>query len=352
MKPNKVCILRNEDFDSGDKWLLACKKKRIQADIIDLCSVDALDHIKNGGYDLCLLRPPGAHEVYKNIYDEKLYHIVNILGIPCFPTFFECFIYENKKSLAAFLELSEIQHPKTWVISHYSEARSFISSCAYPIVAKTSIGAASSGVSIIKSKAEAAKYIKQAFKGKGIRKRVGPNRQMGTPKSWLQKALSDPEYLKRKLAKYIRTYGDTQKDFVIFQEYIEHDFEWRIVKIGKSYFAYKKFKVGDKASGTKNLGYANPPLEILTWVHEIAQKYEINTAAFDILVGKDDYYMNEIQTIFGHVWDHILEVDGKPGRYVNENGDWVFEEGVFNANESYDLRLEVALELFEANKLL
>ncbi len=347
----KICILRNEDYDSGDKWLLACKKKGIEADIIDICSIDALQLIKDGGYDLCLLRPPGNHEVYKSIYDERLYHVVNILGIPCFPSFLECFIYENKKSLAAFLELSEINHPKTWVISHYSEAREFISSCLYPVVAKTSIGAASSGVNIIKSKADAAKYIKQAFKGKGIRKRVGPNRQMGTPKSWLQKALSDPEYFKRKLAQYLRTYGDTQKNFVIFQEYIEHDFEWRIVKIGISYFAYKKFKVGDKASGAKILGYANPPLELLTWVHNIALEHGINTAAFDILTGKDGYYMNEIQCIFGHVWDHILEVDGKPGRYLNESGNWVFEKGVFNTNESYDLRLEVALELFKEGKL-
>ncbi len=347
----KICILRNENFDSGDKWLFACEKKGIEADIIDLCSINALELIKGGGYDLCLLRPPGNHEVYKSLYDERLYHIVNILKIPCFPSFFECFIYENKKSLAAFLEFSEIKHPKTWVISHYSEARNFISSCSYPVVAKTSIGAASSGVSIIKSEAEAAKYIKQAFKGKGIRKRVGPNRQMGTPKGWLQKALSDPEYFKRKLAKYHKTYGDTQKDFVIFQEYIEHDFEWRIVKIGKSYFAYKKFKVGEKASGAKNLGYANPPVGLLTWIDDIAQEYEINTAAFDILVGKNGNYMNEIQTIFGHIWDHILEVDGKPGRYLNENGSWRFEEGMYNANESYDLRLDVALELFTAGKL-
>ncbi|MDD3534857.1 MAG: hypothetical protein PHC50_01735 [Candidatus Cloacimonetes bacterium] len=347
----KICILRNEDPDSGNKWLVACQKQGIPADVIDLCAIDALEKIKAGNYKLCLLRPPGTHEVYKSIYDERLYHVVNSLNIPCFPSFFECFIYENKKSLAAFLELSDIKHPKTWIISHYSEVKAFISSTAYPIVVKTSIGATGSGVSVIREPSQAAKYIHQAFKGKGIRKRVGPNKQVGTPKSWLKKALSDPEYLKMKLKKYFRTYGDTQKNFVIFQEYIEHDFEWRLVKIGESYFAYKKFKVGDKASGAKNLGYGNPPLDLMNWIYDIANKYHIHTAAFDVLVGKNGYYMNEIQTIFGHVRDHILEVDGKPGRYLYQDNKWVFEEGMFNSNESYDLRLETALELFEQGRL-
>jgi hypothetical protein len=45
------------------------------------------------------------------------------------------------------------------------------------------------------------------------------------------------------------------------------------------------------------------------------------------------------------VLDHILEVDGKPKIHISE-GHWVFEEGMFNSNESYDLRLEVALKLY------
>lgn len=342
----KVAILRNENHDSGDNWLQACQKRGIVADIIDLCSINAIEQIKKGEYSFCVLRPPGSHEVYKSMYDEKLFHIVHTLKIPCFPSFFECFIYENKKSLATFLDLAGIKHPKTSVIGYYDEARRFISSCSYPIVAKTSIGAAGSGVSIINNKSMAKKYIRLAFKGNGIRKRVGPNRQTGSPKSWFQKAISDPKFFKRKVKQYLKVYNITQRDFVIFQEYVAHDYEWRIVKIGKSYFAYKKFKVVDKASGGGNLGYDNPPLQLMTWIHDIAMEHNIATAAFDVLVSKDGYYMNEIQTIFGQSREHILEIEGKPGRYLYQDGDWVFEEGLFNTNQSYDLRLEAALDLF------
>lgn len=347
----KIAILRNEDPQSGDKWLKACEARGLTADIIDLCSMDAMEQIVEGGYDLCLLRPPGLFETYKAIYDEKLFHIANTLKIPCFPSFFENYIYENKKSLAAFLIAAKIPHPRTWVIGHKAEAIRFIEQSDYPIVAKTSIGAASSGVTILRNAETASKYIYKAFSGRGIIKRVGPNRQVGNTQSWIRKAISDPDYLKKKLNQYYRSWADTQKGFVIFQEYIEHDFEWRIVRIGESYFAYKKYKVGDKASGAKNLGYVNPPLDLLSWIKEISEKHNINTAAFDVFVNAEEYLINEIQTIFGHVWDHILEVDGKPGRYLYQEREWVFEPGMFNTNESYDLRLETALKLYAEGKL-
>jgi len=342
----KIAILRNEDPGSGIFWETACQKADIEADIIDLCSMESINILKNGGYDLCLLRPPGAVERYKSIYDEKLYHIHHFLKIPCYPSFFECFIYENKKNLAAFLEFNGISHPKTKVICYQNEAMSFVQSCRYPIVAKTSIGAAGSGVIVLRDLSSAKTYINKAFNGGGIKKRFGPNKQVGTPKSWLQKALGDPAYLKKKLLQYFRSYAETQRGYVIFQEYIDHEFEWRIVRIGDSYFAYKKFKVGDKASGAKNLGFGNPPLALMSWIRDITIEFKINSAAFDVFVSNGQFLINEIQTIFGHKMDHILEIDGKPGRYLHENGEWVFEEGMFNSNKSFDLRLEAALKLY------
>jgi hypothetical protein len=67
--------------------------------------------------------------------------------------------------------------------------------------------------------------------------------------------------------------------------------------------------------------------------------------------GSGGYVVNELQTIFGHVQDHIMEVDGKPGRYIHQNNQWVFEPGDFNTNESFDLRLKTAIELYEENRL-
>ena len=63
--------------------------------------------------------------------------------------------------------------------------------------------------------------------------------------------------------------------------------------------------------------------------------------------GKNGYYVNELQCIFGHVQDHICEKDNEPGRFIKQNGNWVFEKGLFNTNLSYDLRLDNVLNLIK-----
>ena len=65
-----------------------------------------------------------------------------------------------------------------------------------------------------------------------------------------------------------------QKGFIILQKYIPHDFEWRVVKIGDSYFGHQKIKQGDKASGTKGIDYTAPPLQLLDFARDISNKHQ------------------------------------------------------------------------------
>ena len=60
-----------------------------------------------------------------------------------------------------------------------------------------------------------------------------------------------------------------QKEFVILQQFIKHDYEWRVVRIGNSFFAHKKLLHGDKASGSLLKGYENPPITLFDFVKKI-----------------------------------------------------------------------------------
>ncbi len=343
-----IGILRNQDPKSGDRWAKACESKNVSYRIIDLTSNNWFEEIQGAPFDFFLSRPPGDIERFKIMYDEKLYAITNLLGMNVYPSYEECLIYENKKISSYYLKAHNIPHPKTFVFYDFEEAANFLRNTSYPIVAKTSIGAAGSGIQIIKSLEKAMNYIAPAFKGSGIRRRFGPNRVTGKPSKWFVKALKDPAYFRAKWKSYIERHKDSQYGYVVFQVYIPHDFEWRTVRIGDSFFAYKKLKVGDKTSGAKSLAFENPPLELLDFVREISTKHNITSAAFDLFELNGHYLVNEIQTLFGHKNDHILEVDGKAGRYVYKNNQWLFEEGDFNTNESYDLRLQDALARFHA----
>lgn len=342
-----VGILRNEDPISSKKWEIACQKADIKYKILDLTSFKWLEEIGDNNFDFFLTRPSGSLTHFKTMYDERLYAISKVLKYYTYPSYEECYIYENKKLLNYFLKANNIPHPSTFIFYSRNEALDFIKSYQFPLVAKTSIGASGSGVAILRNAYQTSKYIEKAFSPKGIKRRFGPNRAIGAPGKWFSKTLRNPNYLIYKVKQYLSMYSHSERDFVIFQEYVPHDYEWRIVKIGDSYFGHQKVKKGDKASGTKGIDYVDPPETLLNFVKLLCDNHGFNFMAIDLFEDvKGGYLVNELQTIFGHVQDYILEVNGKPGRYLHIGNQWVFEEGDFNTNESYDLRLQTAINLF------
>ena len=44
-------------------------------------------------------------------------------------------------------------------------------------------------------------------------------------------------------------------------------------------------------------------------------------------------------------------VDGEPGRYIHSDGEWIFESGDFNNNESFDLRVKNIIEILDENSI-
>ncbi len=342
----KLTILRNEDVNSSKKWEIACKKGDIAYSVIDLTSSYWYEQVCGDDSDCFLLKPPGETFKYKTLYDERLYVITKVMKRRTYPTYEEVLIYENKRMLSAFLKGAHIPMPETNVFYSKDEALDFNKHCQFPIVAKTGIGASGTGVEIIKSKNTLETYIKKAF-GKGIKRRLGPNRKTGNVKTWTKKAYASPSFFISKVRKYINIYKDAQKGYVILQEYTPHDYEWRIVKIGESWFGHQKVKDGDKASGTKGIDYIAPPFALLDFSKKLCDRWNFTCMAIDVFEHPTKgYVVNELQTIFGHVQDHILEVDGKVGRFIFREG-WQFEEGDFNTNESYDLRLKHLLENLE-----
>lgn len=343
-----VGILKNEDPQSGKKWAIACSDAGLEYETIELSNFDWIKSVCDKKFDFFLTEPPNETERFRILYDERIYIISKILNKRVFPSYDEILIYENKKMLSYFLTVAKIPHPRTWVSYVKSESQDFVETLKLPIVAKTSIGASGNGVEIIRSKAAFYGYIRKAFSNGGIKRRFGPNRVSGSPKKWISKTLVNPKYFFSKLNEYIRIHRDGQKGYIILQEYIDHDFEWRVVKIGESFFAHKKIKYRDKASGSKGIDYVNPPFKLLNFVRDLCLQHHFNFMAVDIFETKDgDYLVNELQTLFGHVQDHLLEVDGLNGRYLFEGGKWVFEHGDFNANESFNLRLKTAIRIFE-----
>ena len=154
-----------------------------------------------------------------------------------------------------------------------------------------------------------------------------------------------PTDVKKKLNIYKAKRANLQKGFVIFQEYIQHDFEWRVVRIGDSFFAHKKVKIGNKASGSLKKIYDNPPLKVLDFVKEITDNHKFYSQAIDIFETNKGYLVNEMQCIFGQSDPYQMLVNGIPGRYKCIDNMWIFEKGDYTSNSCFDLRVEYLLEV-------
>lgn len=345
----RAVILANETPDDHYLWLKACDfySERIECRVIDLTKNNWLTEVRSLPFDILLSRPGGITATFKQLYDERIYILGKVLQYQVFPSPEEVFIYENKRLFSFWLMANNIPHPKTDVFYNRLEALNFIENSNFPIVAKSAIGAAGSGVKILHNSNEAIDYLNQTFSGKGAPRRAGPNLAKGGLLKRGFHYVLNPGDISKKLALYKTISSNAQVGFVIFQEYIPHEFEWRVVRIGESFFAHKKIKKGEKASGTLLKGYETPPLGLFEFTKNLTDKFGFCSQAIDLFESERGYLVNEMQCIFGQSDPHQMYVDDIPGRYLFRKGNWVFEAGDFNQNQCYNLRVEWVLEQFK-----
>ena len=345
----KAIILGNNQKDEHLPWVLACEdfKNQISYRIVNLTAQNWLEEIQKEEADVLLAKPACLTSALKQLYDERIYILAKKLNYKVFPSPEEIFIYENKRLLSFWLKANKVSHPETYVYYNQAEAIAFSEITQYPIVAKTNIGAAGSGVKIIKNKKDLKDYIQKTFSGQGAPKRWGPNLKKGNLSNRVINLIRNPKKLISTGRNYLIRKKDQQTEFVIFQKFIKHDFEWRVVRIGNSFFAHKKLKIGEKASGSILKNYDNPPLELLDFVKDITDKHNFLSQAVDVFETKDGKFLvNEMQCIFGQSDNFQMMVDGVIGRYMYTNNSWIFESGDFNKNQSYNLRVQTVLELY------
>ncbi|MFM7104762.1 MAG: RimK family alpha-L-glutamate ligase [Flavobacteriales bacterium] len=293
-----------------------------------------------------IARPSGVSQDFKRWYDERLSILAMKRDLIIYPSLLEVLIYENKKFLSDWLVFNKIPSPKTWVFYSLKEFTDYTRHCKFPVVAKINIGASGKGVEVINSQAALSEYGFKAFQS-GIVSRRGPNLFKGNLLKKIMKVLTIRNFIAIRMKEYAQSFQEVQKGFVLIQEYIEHDYEWRCVRIGDSFFAHKKLKKGDKTSGTLLKEYSAPPKSLLDFLYEITERFSLHSVAIDLFIRGDEYLVNEIQCYFGQSDPHQMIIDNIPGRYIRINHEWIFEAGSYNDFESYGARVSHLLKLIK-----
>ncbi|HHU80483.1 MAG TPA: hypothetical protein GXZ35_04015 [Acholeplasmataceae bacterium] len=345
----KLAILKPDSSDVYKNWIKAINESGLSINykIINIEKETWLTEISSECFDMVLISPPFVISSKKLLMDERVNFISNVLKLRTYPDSNSFYTWENKRVLNYYLNYFKIPFPNTVCFSIKGEAEDYINSCAYPLVAKVITGAAGLGVRFIKNKNEAKRYIGAAF-SKGVRSKTGPNFRQPKVIKRLWSGFWRKDYIKEKLSEYKSVKNEKQIGCVFFQEFIPHTYEWRCVRIDDSFFAHKKLINNNRASGSLLKGYDKPSEKLLNFVRSVSEIMNITSASFDIFETSDGQFLvNEVQTFFGQSDSYQMIVDGRIGRYLYINEQWLFEEGDFNKNKSYNLRLEHVLKLIE-----
>lgn len=222
-------------------------------------------------------------------------------------------MHEDKRRTAYWLAAHGFPHPRTWIFYDRDEANTFCETCELPVVFKTSFGAAASGVRIVRSRRQLRALLARCF-GRG----VAPGGS-----DW----------------------RDRQWGSILLQAFLADVREWRMVRIGDSFFGHPKGKVGDFHSGSGAVLWDVPEERHLQLLLEVTERGGFRSMNVDVFETRDGRLLvNELQAVFGASYAvHQLRVGGQPGRFVRSAGEWRFEAGDFARNACANERIRDAL---------
>ncbi|MDA3873884.1 MAG: hypothetical protein PF795_07975 [Kiritimatiellae bacterium] len=306
-----------EPFHHHWPYIAACRELGVSYRLLDLRDDDWKEQITVSGCDAFLVWPCMGRKHLRETFDARLFSLESELGKRVYPAYHETVLYENKLRLAAWLREKNIPHAETHVWTNQEEAHAFAERAHFPVVVKTSLGAMGSGVWIVQNRKEYLRKIRQAF-GKGL------------------------------LADY-RHRSERERGTLLTQTFLPNVNEWRMVRVGDSYFGHQKGKRGEFHSGSGLVDWAPPEKRHLDFLHAVTEAGRFRSMAVDLFeTPGGDLLVNELQTVFSaRTSVDQCRVDGKPGRFVRDSatGAWAFQPGDFARNACCNLRVEDLLKL-------
>lgn len=301
--------------------------------VIDLTQDNWLEFCDND-IDGYLVRPPCTYQEHKNIFDERIYFLNQVMKKPIYPSFNEIYIYENKRNMSLFLKYYNMPHPKTRIYMKKDDALKDIENIKFPVIMKSNIGAGGSAVTLVRNKSQY-KNINDKIFGK-----IKSELSIGLIPKTKYKNIPVPRF------------GRAQKHYSIVQDYLDIKWEWRMIRIGDSYMGHQKLiGANGLASGSELVGWEEPSKELLNILKDTTDKMNMRCMVLDIFETNDgQFYINEMQSVIGAYLPYQMKVNDKPGRFIEKNNDFIFEEGVFCQNKCWSPRVNDFINMLAKDK--
>lgn len=332
----KIGIIITPERDRS-KIIKALKEEKVNYTFINLIDDNWLDYFE-GQFDGYLIYPASYPYEWTNLFFKRLYYIKDKISNISTPSLDAISMYESKIAMHDFYKVHNIPHINASTFYNMQDALEYAHGCKLPVVVKEDQGSGATGVKIINNRNELIRLIKKSFYF---------NNQISS--------LFSLKSMKSKLYPY--KFGFTNKKnyfplksnragFIHIQNHEKVKYEWRIIRIGNSYFGHRKLE-DDKGyhSGSLNKGWGEIPDRILEFVRQISNRTKLDNVNFDLFeTTNGKLYFNEIQAMFGTSTEEQLIINEVSGRYVYNNENWIFEPGEYSRNGCNNLRIKFLID--------
>lgn len=300
----------------------ACREMCVAYRLVDISPSNWIELVRESGCDAFLASPSTLLSSLRHMFDERLRVIAEDMKKLLFPSYSELWLWESKRRMRDWLVAHGIPHPKSDVFYNRDESLAFVDAADYPLVCKTDTSAAANGVFVLRDKRAARRMAREAF-ARGI-----------LPREWDRR--------------------DRQRGNILFQAFVPHDHEWRIVRIGDDYLCRRKVRVGDFASGSGGIEWAKPTEEMLSFVEEVTNRGGFTSMGVDFFVvshggSREMFLVNELQCLVGEIVNEQNRNE-HTGKWRRSSGNWEFEPGFFYQNACANLRVALVVNELLRNR--
>ena len=257
-------------------------------------------------FDAILWVPDGATVHLVEEIRRKTYILEKFYDKVCFPSFDTSMWNEDKITQYELLRMNNFPVVETFISHDLCEILKELPQLEYPLVAKTSTGAGSAGVELVKDSRQAVRLAKTIFSAVG-RATFWPNFR--------------------------------QTDYVYFQKFQPNEgYDLRVIVVGDIVMGYyRDVPKGEfRASGMQTDRYAALPADAIKLGRELARKFDEVVIAVDMLRDPSDgkLYITELAATPTMYNDDSVYVDGVKGIYAFDSlGEYKFQPFNCLANE-------------------
>jgi glutathione synthase/RimK-type ligase-like ATP-grasp enzyme len=323
---SKIAIHHSPESFS-DLWISYCRENRIAYKVVNCYANDIVTQLS----DCDALMWHHSHMNSKDvIFAKQLLFACQQSGMKVFPDFTTQWHFDDKVGQKYLFEAVGAPCVPTYVFYTEENAMNWAKQADFPKVFKLRGGGGSWNVRLVKSRSDAFRIIKRAF-GRGFpqydaisnikerwRKYCAGKAVLLDVAKGFARLFVQP--------KYARVMGP-ERGYVYFQDFIpgqNSDFRLNVID-GHCYACRRYVRRGDfRASGSGLIDYdhAHIPLQLVKLAFDLAEKMNLQSAAFDFIFNHNQPMLLEMSYCF--------TIDPEDG----ENGYWtpdmVFHTGYFN----------------------